>query len=285
MPHVEDFSDQQNNGKSYASKSRDPCAILSAQGQRKVYDWYEKRYEKDEVVDIYSREWQCRIDEWKEWVAKSRTIHDWQHIDSKFDRWQTLDAVQRFKFALLFFAYPVATFSLWRVHRACYELDKAVCASSKPDRRKIDHWYEQEKEKPFVYLCAEKIPKRWEGVLKELATQISSDDYDLDMLQVRIYSIFRAVEKLQKRVRSLEENFMAQMDDATGTLLSETETGKIMLYCVRMAVDQRCSLITRLLHIEHKTSSEELASPTSGKSLFFLVRTCLTTRQTLSAVA
>jgi hypothetical protein len=218
--------------------------------QREVYDWYEARHSHDEVVDIYSPEWEKRINDWKSGLEKRECAQD---APSGLECLQTPDDLDGLEFAPFFFAHPIAAFALWQVLQACFEIDLAVGGANKEKRKRIKKW--QEEDKPFAYLKAEKIRVMCEYELKELAKQISSANTSVEVklngevLKSRIFSIFGAVERLEKSMDSLQGNFGKKFCDSKvgGNILSE----------VRKSVDDRCLMITNILKVDKAEQEKE----------------------------
>jgi len=140
--------------------------ICVATQQKVVSNWYESHHSKEEVVDIYSLEWQQRITAWREWFAKTYgTIHANIDTAKAFGNHEDLD------FRVLFFAQPVVTYSLWRMLQAFYEIDNAVCGRSGDTQESLHMWREME---PLEYLKSEEVQRRWTRELEKLNHEIES---------------------------------------------------------------------------------------------------------------
>jgi len=211
------------------------CSV--SKKQREVYDWYEKCHSDDEVVDIYSPEWQQRITSWYNWLTTTTGTKD-VHVNVV----EGCDNLDDLDLGLFFFAHPVAAFSLWHVLQACYEIDEAACGRTE----KVLKWREL---KPFTYLKSKEVKKTWKRKLKHLGKQIKNGKLNGEALKSRLCAIHRGVEKLEDSVNSLDENF--------GDDFKDTEIGSSMLKRIREVVDDRCLMIANSLSIDGEDSEDE----------------------------
>jgi len=205
--------------------------------QREVYDWYERCHSDDEVVDIYSPEWQQRITSWYNWLTTTTGTRD-VHVNV-IEGCDNLDDLDLGPF---FFARPVAAFSLWHVLQACYEMDEAVCERTE----KVLNWREL---KPFAYLKSKEVKKMWKQKLKHLGKRIKNGKLNGEALKSKLCAIHHGVEKLEDSVNSLDGNF--------GDDFKNTKLGSSMLKRIHEVVDYRCLMIASSLNIDGKDSEYE----------------------------
>ena len=198
--------------------------------QKAVYNWYETHHSDDEVVDIYSPEWQERI---KSWHALFETYCSKQK-HSEFP--QLHDAPEDLELGILFFTHPIATFSFRRVFEAFYTLDTTICGTSSEANRTLATWREM---KPFKYLKSGEIKKTWSIELKKLDKEIRCGDLAGERLRSRIYGILCAVERLEYSLESLEGDL--------GSNDGKVEYGSWMLDMARKSFDERCTMIADTL--------------------------------------
>lgn len=206
------------------------CNCVAAQ-QKAVYNWHETRHSDEDVVDIYSPEWQQRITLWH-----TRFVEEYgtEHVHS--ETLKLREAPQNLKLWSFFFEHPVAAFSLWHVCQAFYEFDKAVCGTSSEVVSTLKGWQEL---KLFEYLQSPDVKRRWKNELKRLDTEISYGDLSGEKLKSRMYDILDAVERLETALASLEDDIKFDYDEKKST--------EWMLDTITEAFDERCVLIAKLL--------------------------------------
>jgi len=208
--------------------------VSIATQQRAVYNYHES-LNSDEIIDIYSPEWQQRIASWHDWFKAS--VQDLTGSSSSFE---DID------FRVFFLAHPIAAFALWRLLQACYEIDRAVCGTSVEALDEIAEWQQL---KPFRYLKSEEVRGRWMVELRLLKEQIEEGYLVEEALKVRIYDILRGVERLEDAMAALEENFSVN--------LKGVADGEKMLGACCGAADERCLMIAELLKGEGAESADE----------------------------
>lgn len=201
--------------------------------QKAVYNWYESRHSDDEVVDIYSPQWQERITTWYNWFVDNfgSTELPMETVKS----WKTPEEID---FRVFFFAHPVATFSLWHVLQAFYGIDEAVCGTAGDAQDTFAKWRQM---KPFEYLKSKTVRRKWEIELKKLNKEIENDFLNGENLKIRMYDILSGVEKLEVSLASLEEDFSIDQ--------GEIEQAEAILKTIRSVIDNRCNLIVKLLKV------------------------------------
>jgi hypothetical protein len=201
--------------------------------QKAVYNWYESRHSDDEVVDIYSPQWQERINSWYKWFSDTfgtkpvpkETVKSWK-------------SPEEIDFRIFFFAHPVATFSLWHALQACYEIDEAVCGTASGAQDTFAEW---RKMKPFAYLKSKPVRRKWRTELKKLNKEIECGDLTGERLKSRMYDILRGVEKLEVSLASLEEDFNFEQ--------GEIEQAEGILETIRNVINDRCFMIAKILKV------------------------------------
>jgi len=208
--------------------------ICVATQQKAVYNWYELHHSKEDVVDIYSLEWQRRITAWHDWFAKTYgTNHMNMDTAISFGKSENLD------FRVLFFAQPIATFSLWHVLQAFYEIDTAVCGRASDAQETLRMWREM---KPLEYLKSKEVRRRWTRELEKLNQEIECAALVGGALTLTVYGILGGVEKLETSLASLEEDL--NFNDV------EMDFLVWILETIRDAVDDRCFMIANILKVE-----------------------------------
>lgn len=229
--------------------------------QKVVYKWYESQHSDDEVVTIYSSEWQKRITSWYEHFVKT---YGTKNVAK--DIVMTWKSEEDIDLTVFFFAHPIAAFSLWHVLEAFYGLDEAVCGTSSNGPRTLAKW---RKMKPFVYLLSKGVEERWKRELKRLNKEIECEDLKGEELKARMYAILRGVERLEMTLAMLRADFRLDQD--------EVERAEWMMDTIRHAADERCEMIATFLKAgksndaDHVVADEETSYDSSlGDSLHLL---------------
>jgi len=197
--------------------------------QKAVYTWYESRHSDEEVVDIYSPEWQNRVNDWY------NNLDTNQRPTETVKSWKTAEEID---FRVFFFAHPVATFSLWHMLQAFYEIDNAVCGQADDAQKKLAEWRAM---KPFEYLKSPHVRHKWKYELKRLNKEIKCGLLTIEKLKSRMYDILYGVEKLEASLASLNEDFNFEQ--------GEIEQAEEILNTIRGVVDDRCNLIVKILNV------------------------------------
>jgi len=197
--------------------------------QKAIYTWYESRHSDEEVVDIYSPEWQNRVNEWY------NNLDTNQLPTETVKSWKTAEEID---FRVFFFAHPVATFSLWHILQALYEIDDAVCGKADDAQTKLAEWRAM---RPFEYLKSPHVRHKWKDELKRLNKEIKSGLLTREKLKSRMYDILDGVEKLEVSLASLNEDFDFEQ--------GEIEQGEEILNTIRGVIDDRCNLIVKILNV------------------------------------
>jgi hypothetical protein len=221
----------QTDGQTSNFTDRDNSCIATQ--QKAVYNWYESRHSDDGVVDIYSPQWQERITNWYNWYIENFGSEEVPMKTVK--SWKTPEEID---FRIYFFAHPVATFSLWHVLKAFYEIDEAVCSTASDAQDAFAKWREM---KPFEYLKSKVVRRKWEIELKKLNKEIECGDLKGEELKLRMYDILNGVEKLEVSLASLEKDFSIEQ--------GEIEQAEAILNTIRSVIDNRCNLIVKLLKV------------------------------------
>ena len=216
--------DLQNNA---VFGKKDHCV---ATNQKAVYDWYETHHSDDDVVDIYSPEWQQRVTSWHKLLVRT---HGPKHVYVKLVELYTPEEIE---FRIFFFAHPIATFSLWHVFEAFYELDKTICGTSSEADPTLAQWQQM---KPFKYLKSEEVQRRWKTELKRLDKEIGCGDLTGERLKSRMYHILRGVERLEYSLELLEEDLCSDG--------GKIEYAEWISETARNAFDERCFMIAETL--------------------------------------
>jgi hypothetical protein len=213
---------------SRVTHSRDNCVESH---QKAVYLWYEAHHNDDEVVDIYSPEWQERITIWHTMlVAQYGSKH--VHLKSL----GVYDNPEELEFRVFFFAHSIATFSLWHVFKVFYALDKVICGTSSEADQRFAAWQQM---KPFHYLSSDEVKRLWKQELKMLDHQIGCGDLTGGRLKSRLYDILRAVERLESSLESLEGDVQSEN--------GQIEHREWILDTATKAFNERCFIIAETL--------------------------------------
>jgi hypothetical protein len=216
--------DLQNNA---ALDEKDHCVTTH---QKAVYDWYETRHSDDDVVDIYSPEWQQRVTSWHALLVET---HGPKHVHVKLVELYTPEEIE---FRTFFFAHPIATYSLWHVFEAFYELDKTICGTSSEADPTLAEWRQM---KPFKYLKSKEVQILWKTELKKLDKEIGCGDLAGERLKSRMYYILCAVERLEYSLESLEKDL--------GSDEGKIEYAEWILEMARNSFHERCTMIAETL--------------------------------------
>jgi hypothetical protein len=203
------------------------CVITQ---QKAVYNWHETHHSDDNVIDIYSPEWQERIASWHTWYIDT---HGTDHEHSETVKLR--EAPEELDFRSFFFEHPIATFLLWHVFQAFYSFDKAVCGTSSEAESTLANWKTL---KPFEYLKSEDVEWRWKSDIKKLDAEIATGKLAGEELKSRMYDILHAVERIEAALDSLEEDFKFDY--------YEIKPADWMLETVTAAFDKRCLMIVKL---------------------------------------
>jgi len=217
-----------NRKKTRVNGKRDHCV---SKHQKAVYDWNESCHSDDDVVDIFSSEWQTRLTDWHSLLVKT---YGSKHVH--LDLSKLYDTPEDLEFRVFFFAHPISTFSLWHVLEAFYDLDKTIYGTSSEADLPLDEWRQM---KPFNYLKSPEVRKQWKEELKMLDKKFGCGDLTVEKAKSRMFNILRAVERLEYSLKSLEEDL-------------GPEDGKIkdrewILRTARNAFEERCAMIAEAL--------------------------------------
>ena len=76
---------------------------------------------------------------------------------------------------------------------------------------------------PFVYLSFVEVPESWASALKTLSDQIESEELDDEAFIMRMYDIYRGIEKLKDSVGTLQVDLGAELEDTrlAGSILEK----------------------------------------------------------------
>jgi len=170
--------------------------------QKAVYNWYESSHETDDVVDIYSPEWQKRITSLKEEFTNTYEAEDAQALFTSLKSPEDLD------FSVFFLAHPISAFSLWHVLQALYSMDDVICGTSKDALEAVKLW---QRMKPFEYLSSKKVKQRWKSALRTLKRQIDSGRLAGEALESKMHAILRAVERVEDAKGFLSNDFAVDL--------------------------------------------------------------------------
>ncbi|PVH70875.1 hypothetical protein DL98DRAFT_597440 [Cadophora sp. DSE1049] len=204
-----------------------------ASNQRAVFDWYEENQYRDDVGDIFSSKWQCRLTDWRnEFDPDTQNLHD-RMLQLKEDP-KTLEL------GLFFVAHSVAAFSLWHLLQACYELDKRICETSISQNKKLAEWQQW---RPFQYLLSTDIVSEWGTHLDSLSTQVkpSTNIFKKEIAASRLLAMAEGVQVLEEALSIVTSVFMGKRKDMPCSFW--------MLDLIREGVDNRCRAIEK--HITH----------------------------------
>ncbi|RDW57814.1 hypothetical protein BP5796_12615 [Coleophoma crateriformis] len=185
------------------------------------------------TTDKLRLEWENRVESWVN-----------QHKDGhsvpleKCERFEDLD------FSTFFLQHPISAMSLWNVMQGFHALDRVVCGTSKEALESIAEW---ESMKPFAYINASKVEKRWRSSLQSIKKEIKAGLYS-DVYLTRMRDMKSGVDKLEDAWLELQQSFAEnfQYEELSGSMLERIKVG----------IARRFSMFNNYLVIDEESTEE-----------------------------
>ncbi|KAG4032282.1 hypothetical protein MFRU_007g01920 [Monilinia fructicola] len=211
--------------------------------QKAVSRWFDS-HPSASSPDIYQPEWQDRIASWQK-CTDNTPCSPASNTSHGFNQW-----LMELDFSKFFVEHPVAAISLWNLLQAFYGLDEAVCL----DSNAVVEWREM---KPFAYLTAPKIEKKWRDSLKGFKRRILNHEISSDDIIHRLYEMRCSVDKVEEVLAELKENFLDNLKDESFTLKMLDEIERAVIWRFN-AIDNSLEFSEEDLELTKENGKEDL---------------------------